>query len=66
VSKGKTVEWIRACKIPLFTDDDGDVHMFRTEFTDAEGNLQQTDMKRDYHSLHLGNTMLDAAFSIAG
>jgi hypothetical protein len=58
------VEWIRASKIPCLTDDEGEVHMFKDEYLDYEGVLHQTDMRREYHSLVMPNSALDAAFEV--
>ena len=60
----KDMEWIRARKIPCLTDDEGDIHMFKHEYLDQKGVLHQTDMKREYHSLKMPNSALDAAFEV--
>ena len=57
------IEWIRASKIPAFVDDEGDVHMFKDEYLDKEGELQQTEMDKDYQSGIEPNTTLSTAFA---
>jgi len=58
------VEFIRASKIPILTDEDGDVHMFKDKYTDQAEEVHLTDMKTEYQSKLMGNSTLSAALEV--
>ena len=59
--EGAEIEWIRASKLPCFVDDEGDTHMFKDEYTDAEDLTVETDLGREYTSTY-PSTAIDAVF----
>jgi hypothetical protein len=55
------IEWIRESKLPYFTDDNGDAHMFKKEYTDSDGQEHITNWFREYTGGYLENDMLSDA-----
>ena len=55
------IEWIRASKLPYFTDDNGDAQMFKGWYTDSDGQEHQTNYYREYVGGHLEEDNFSAA-----
>ena len=59
------IEWIRATKLPLCTNDDGDVEFIRKDMQDGEGNWLNVNLEREYSRGGTDNTMMDACLATA-
>ena len=55
------IQWIRASKLPEFTDDDGDVCLIKLDYEDAEGEKIITNLSKEYTTMHnRPSTLMDA------
>ena len=59
------IEWIRASKLPLCTNDEGDVEFLRKEMEDDEGNMVTVNLEREYSRGGTDSTMMDACLATA-